>query len=329
MADQADAVEFFVYTGGRAPQHIINACISLSIDDIPDYAFNQCTRLVDVTFHDGVITIGKWAFPGCCSLQTIKLPGAKILRSNAFYNCTGLTEVEFGDKLETIGLGAFYKCTSLRKLSIKSVKIIESGAFNGCEQLMDVDLPEEVERMEQYAFANCHAMRRIAMPLKTGMIANNVFNYCENLERIDLVGGIHRTISFLHLERWRDDMNDEINRINQILPHTPATGTIVGGKNEAIKRWIETAYRKMEHYKTEHYRLLRELAILLELALWKAKLEENDEDSPEKTVSAKLQIRQCSSKRSEVRMKRRPCKMIQHFDTKSRFFRIAIVMCVR
>mmetsp|Transcript_25624 Transcript_25624/g.38169 ORF Transcript_25624/g.38169 Transcript_25624/m.38169 type:complete len:147 (+) Transcript_25624:38-478(+) len=82
------------------------------------------------------------------------------------------------------------------------------------------------------------------MPLKTGMIANNVFNYCENLERVDLVGGIHRTISYLHLERWRDDMNDEINRINQILPHTPATGTIVGGKNEAIKRWIETAYRK-------------------------------------------------------------------------------------
>lgn len=303
MSDQADATEIFVYTGGRAPQHLINACVSESIDDIPDYAFNQCTRLVGISFHDGVSTIGKWAFPGCCSLRSLKLTGAKILRSNAFYNCTGLIEVELGNKLETIGVGAFYKCTSLKKLSIKSVRTIQSGAFNGCEQLMELDLPEELERMEQYAFANCHSMRRIAMPLKCGMVANNVFNRCENLERVDLVGGIHKMISYLNLERWRDDMDDEINRINQILPHTPATGTIAGGKNEAIKRWIETAYRKMNHYRAEHYRLLREAAILLELALWKAKLGENEEDSLENAVKAKLNICRCSSKRSEARIK--------------------------
>ena len=302
MADQAEATEIFVYTGGRAPQHIINACVSESIDDIPDYAFNQCTRLVDITFHEKVATIGKWAFPGCCSLRSIRLPGAKILRSNAYYNCTGLIEADLGNELETIGLGAFYKCTSLKKLSIKSVRIIESGAFNGCEQLMELDLPEEVERMEQYAFANCHSMRRIAMPLKSGLVANNVFNYCENLERVDLVGEVHKMISNLNLERWKEDMNDEINRINQILPHTPATGTILGGKNEAIKRWIETAYRKMNRYKAEHYRLLREAAILLELALWKAKLGENEEYSLENAVEAKLNIYRCSSKRSEARI---------------------------
>ena len=301
MADQANDDESFVYTGGRAPQHIINACVSESINDIPDYAFNQCTRLVGIQFHNGVASIGKWAFPGCCSLRSIKLLGVKILRSNSFYNCTGLIEVETGDKLEIIGIGAFYKCTSLKKLSIKNVKFIESGAFNGCEQLTDVELSEELERMEQYAFANCRSMRRIAMPLKTGMVANNVFNHCENLERVDLVGGIHKSISHLNLDSWRDDMNEEINRINHILPHTPATGTIVGGKNEAIKKWIESAYLKMENYRTEHYRLLREAAILLELALWKAKLEEVEDDSLE-NAAAKLKICQCSSKRSELRI---------------------------
>jgi hypothetical protein len=90
-------------------------------------------------------------------------------------------------------------------------------------------------------------------------------------------------------------MCDEINRINQILPHTPATGTIAGGKNEAIKRWIESAYRKKEHYTTEHYRLLREAAILIELALWKAKLEENEKDS-------QASMSRCKSSRSELRI---------------------------
>ena len=310
MADQAVTNDKFIYTGGRAPQHTINACISKSIREIPDYAFNQCTRLMHVQFHNDVNTVGKWAFPGCCSLQSIQLLGVEILRSNAFYNCTGLTDVEFGDKLKTIGLGAFYKCTSIKKLDIKRVKSIESGAFNGCEQLVDVSLPEEVERLEQYAFANCRSMRRIAMPLKSGLVANNVFNYCENLERIDLVGDVHRMISYFNLESWKDEMNDEINRINQILPHTPATGTIVGGKNEAIKRWLECTYRKMQHYTAEHNRFLQETGILLTLALWKAKIGEyhkedaadRKEDALHHAFATKVEISQCNSKRSEHRV---------------------------
>lgn len=172
----------------------------------------------------------------------------RILCSNAFYNCTGLTDVEFGNKLQTIGVGAFYKCTSLTRIRIQCVKRICSGAFNGCEQLTDLILPKDLERIEQYGFANCHALRRIAMPLKAGMITNNVFNYCENLERIDLVGGVHKTISSLHLESWRNVMNEEIDRINHILPHTPAMGTILGGRmmqsNDGWKipilRWSST-----------------------------------------------------------------------------------------
>jgi len=62
-------------------------------------------------------------------------------------------------------------------------------------------------------------------------------------------------------------MNNEIGRINQVLPDTH-------DKTVAIRQWIERVLERLEHYKSEHYALLKELTTLLELALWKAKLDE-------------------------------------------------------
>ena len=46
------------------------------------------------------------------------------------------------------------------------------------------------------------------------------FDDCGKLTTFDLVGGIHKTISHLSLQSWRNEMNQEINRINQVLPTT-------------------------------------------------------------------------------------------------------------
>ena len=62
-------------------------------------------------------------------------------------------------------------------------------------------------------------------------------------------------------------ITSEINRINQILPNTYADEKT----NERIQ-WIELELDKMDHYKAEQYRYVKEGITLLELALWKAKL---------------------------------------------------------
>ena len=68
----------------------------------------------------------------------------------------------------------------------------------------------------------------------------------------------------------------EINRINQVLPNTPPDD-----KTEEIRRWIHSIIDKMDHYKAEHGRYVREGVTLLELALWKAKLDEKEEYAAE------------------------------------------------
>ena len=110
-------------------------------------------------------------------------------------------------------------------------------------------------------------MRRIAIPLKDNFVIDlNAFSRCRNLSRVDVVGGIHKTISSLHLESWKNEMMEEIERINQTLPDT---------RSVTIQQWIRSALDRMEHYKVEHRILVKEAMTLLELALWKAKLEEN------------------------------------------------------
>mmetsp|Transcript_18715 Transcript_18715/g.28474 ORF Transcript_18715/g.28474 Transcript_18715/m.28474 type:complete len:83 (-) Transcript_18715:412-660(-) len=82
------------------------------------------------------------------------------------------------------------------------------------------------------------------------MIEGDPFVLCRNLSTIELVGGIHKTVASLHLEKWRDDMMEEINRINEILPHTDSQG-----KTSTIQQWIESVIHRIECYKVEHLQL--------------------------------------------------------------------------
>ena len=69
----------------------------------------------------------------------------------------------------------------------------------------------------------------------------------------------------------------EINRINRVLPTTP-----VNEKTAKIRQWMESVIDKMDHYKAEHYRYVKEGITLLELALWKTKLGEKEDENAEK-----------------------------------------------
>ena len=76
-------------------------------------------------------------------------------------------------------------------------------------------------------------------------------------------------------------MNAEIDRINQTLPDH------ANDKTAIIQQWIRSVIGRMEHYKAEHNKLLKEDMILLELAIWKAKLDEKEDEN----ATVKLQVK--------------------------------------
>eukprot|EP00984_Skeletonema_dohrnii_P021167 scaffold10510_cov84-Skeletonema_dohrnii-CCMP3373.AAC.1 len=197
------------------------------------------------------------------------MPGVRVVSDGAFCGCKALTDVECS-KLEIIGRSAFGTCKSLRSINLPSAKIVKQYAFRNCEALTNVKFGNKLERIEEGAFALCTSLRQINLPLKDNLITDdNIFTSCVNLEHVDLVGGIHETIAALQLEEWRNDMNEEIDSINQILPTARAgtgDGDNVGEKAMVIRSWIRSVLYKIIGYKEQHHRLLNEAATTLELA---------------------------------------------------------------
>ncbi len=275
-ADEGGNNDVFVYMGGnqRVPMDVTHVRIHKSVKIIPRSAFEMCRNLVSIEMHDGVEIIEEEAFQDCDTLKRIKLPGVRVIGEDAFNSCTALMDVEFGDKLETIGQYAFLGCTALRSIKLPKVRTIGVNAFYMCEQLTDVELSEDLQKIQGYAFGRCPRLRRITLPLKDNLLDECAFYNSDDddvdLSQVDVVGGIHNTISSLLLDSWRNEMKDEIDRINQVLPNTPANGM-----TEAIRQWIRSVLQRIEHFKREHYALLKEDMTLLELALWKSSLPNN------------------------------------------------------
>ena len=91
-------------------------------------------------------------------------------------------------------------------------------------------------------------------------------------------------------------MNQEIYRIKEVLRNTPADE-----KTDAIHEWIRSVIDRMEHYKAEHNTLLKENMTQLELAVWKAKLDENEEEEESNVIAKKSKI-EVESVRKERRI---------------------------
>ena len=293
--------DIFIYRGGQAPQHVTHARIDKSVDEIEDLAFDCCRSLAQVETHDSLRKVGFGAFRRCNSLRRINLKSAVEIGGYAFYGCANLESVEFGDRLETIGIDAFNGCASLKHLKLPSIITIGSGAFYDCKRLTDIELSERLETIGARAFQHS-GLQRIAIPLKRDLFEFSdrfrrctQFYDCVQLRTIDLVGGIHETVSSLHMESWRNEMMAEINSINQVLPYTPADE-----KSDEIRQWMELVIDKMDQFKAEHCRYVKEGITLLELALWKAKLGDNEDDF-EEGITEKAKV-DAESARKEKRI---------------------------
>jgi hypothetical protein len=272
--------DIFVYTGGHqeVPRDVKRVRIAENIDTIPMRAFSECRELIEVEGHNKIRKIERIAFYYCPSLRRVsKMTGVKEIEFEAFLCCVALSELELG-KLEIIGYRAFALCKCLRSINLSSARRVGWSAFESCDKLTDVVFGEDLERIERNAFSNCimgagafvcTALIRITIPLKGNLIVDKkAFDGCHNLSTVDILdGGIHKTISSLHMESWRVELKDEIDRINQALPNIQDFEKAI-----AIQQWIARVLSRMEHYKSEHNALLKEAMALLELALWKAKL---------------------------------------------------------
>lgn len=90
-----------------------------TVEDIPAYAFENCTGLKTITLNEGLKEIGPSSFSGCTQLESITIPDSVIkIYSSAFQDCTSLANFVLGSEITYLGEKTFNGCTSLKDLVV-------------------------------------------------------------------------------------------------------------------------------------------------------------------------------------------------------------------
>ena len=225
-----------------------------SVKKIKMSAFVFCGGLTRVKLDEGLEEIEERAFFFCNTLREIVVPRyVKVINSGAFCFCSGLMRVKLDEGLEEIEERAFYDCTTLREIVVpRSVKVIKEKAFGFCRVLTRVKLDEGLEEIEARAFYNCESLREIAIPRSVRVIREGVFSCCQALTTV-IPSNIPNRLGLVGERKWHANIQDMLRRI----PSIPSEG------------WL--SHFDSIHTKLSVYENLKDVPMLLELAIWKSR----------------------------------------------------------
>ena len=127
------------------------------VTSIGSYAFYYCKSLVNVSIPDSVTSIGSSAFFDCINLTDLTIPGSvTMIGDSAFYSCDGLVSLMVPGSVTEISNSAFRHCDNLIDVTILAgVVTIGTDAFYSCDSLVSVSIPNSVTGIEAGAFEDC------------------------------------------------------------------------------------------------------------------------------------------------------------------------------
>ncbi|MBE5714325.1 MAG: starch-binding protein [Ruminococcaceae bacterium] len=227
-----DTVTILGYDGSNANITIPDEIYGFPVKEISSGAFNNCETLENInvsdnnkaccsvdgvlfnkdktklicypdkkagakySIPDSVVTIGKCAFAGNKSIESIEIPDSvQEICDRAFLSCTKLKDINIPDSVVLIedgdGAGIFSYCTSLTNITIpNSITTIPWYTFSGCTGLTDVTIPNSVNTIGCGAFSGCTGLKNITIPDSVTEIESNAFADCSGLESINIPDGV-------------------------------------------------------------------------------------------------------------------------------------------
>lgn len=81
-----------------------------------EFAFTECTNLIQVNNSKQLKAIDGFAFGGCENLQQIEID-SNYIGNTAFFGCDYLNYVKISKRIESIGSAAFNYCTNLESIN--------------------------------------------------------------------------------------------------------------------------------------------------------------------------------------------------------------------
>ncbi|EJK69388.1 hypothetical protein THAOC_09361 [Thalassiosira oceanica] len=268
--------------------------IPSSVTKLDHRAFSYCSNLAKVQIHEGLEIIGDCAFDLCTALRSVTIPSSVTeLGYYAFSSCGNLASVQFSEGLEIIGERAFNRCTALRSVTVpSSVTKLGSNAFTGCTNLTEVILLGG-ERLLNRGFLDRGLLDGESALNKTKLnemisngnddcsLATSVFLRCPLTslkisipralsERVERLPGECR----LSIEQRVHDLRRlELTQDGNVLACFPLICRPYWNSVEDTND--ETAESLHQVLQLISFHELKESSILIELAMWKSRLDED------------------------------------------------------
>lgn len=176
------------------PKSLRTVVLPEGISSIGDYAFYECSDLLQIILPAGVTKIGEYTFSKCSSLQQIEIPEAvETIGLKAFEKCENLQKVKLPDGLSTLNSGVFSDCENLQEINFPNgLKYIGSNAFDSCKKLREVVFPDSLQTIEYFAFQKCSGIKEITIPQGVSKLGMGAFEECTGLEKVTIKEGLQK-----------------------------------------------------------------------------------------------------------------------------------------
>ena len=163
--------------------------LSLNLKEIQDYAFENCSNLLNLPLPDKLEKIGNYAFSGCTKLNTIELPSSvKTLGQYVFSGCTGLISILLPTGLKSIAEYAFGGA------NVKEITLpyglnpdLWDYAFRGNTSLETVYI--ECNHLSTCCFFNTK-IKKVYIKSTVRSLGDQAFQQCSNLSSVIFEEGI-------------------------------------------------------------------------------------------------------------------------------------------
>lgn len=158
---------------------------SYGADDIAAYSFCDDETVTELVLEKPAV-IGKYAFSGCPSLQSVVIcnPDCTV-EQYAFEKCPSLRRIRV--LAGTIERGAFSFCRNLEYAEISGISALGDEVFAGCASLKTVQISETVSALGRRCFDECTALEAFDFS-SVRRIGARAFERCDSLTEVTLTG---------------------------------------------------------------------------------------------------------------------------------------------
>ncbi|MBD5131115.1 MAG: leucine-rich repeat protein, partial [Clostridiales bacterium] len=170
-----------------AKSKLVSIDIPAKYKQLPAKLFEGSADLTTVTLHEGLTTIGAYAFKDCTALTTLTIPSTvTAIEVGAFEGCTSLKTIVLPEGLLTLGAGAFKGCKTLATITIPAgLYELSDNLFEDCTALTTVTFAagSRLDEIGAYVFKNS-GLKSITVPKGVTALSNHQFAFAGELTSV-------------------------------------------------------------------------------------------------------------------------------------------------